>query len=189
MRPHSVRAKVVVTLSIVSALFASSASGDEAARRDRDEPGSQMKLDVARTTHDHKKQDRTRLLLHEVRFQDDVDSQDFYSGLGGLQLLFDIDDDRAEERAIRFILNPDGSVAAQMYKPGPKVLGYANWWRPDARTVKIAFPRSLLGKRVNRYRWRVLAAQNAPCEPNEPGGITAHGCIDKTRRLVHELRR
>jgi len=95
MRCSSARVKVVVTLGIVVALFASSAWGDEAARRDRDEPGSQMELDVARIGHGHLKQDRSRLLLHEVRFQGDVESRDFYSGLGGLQLLFDIDDDRA----------------------------------------------------------------------------------------------
>ncbi len=183
----SLVAKKLSVILLMTVVAVPSAWGDEASRRDRDEAGSQMKLDVARISHGHRRRERSRLLLHVVRFQDDVESRDFYGGFGGLQLFFDVDADKAYERSLRFFLNPDGSVTPVMQKPGPRVVGFANWWRPDPRTVKIEFPRSLLGNRVRNYRWRVGTAQNEPCEPDDPDGLQADGCFDGTRSLTHDL--
>ena len=144
-----------------------------------------MTLDVAEIGHGHARSGRTILLVHRIRFQSEVDSSDLYQGFGGVQLLIDVDRDRGYERAIRFVLNNDGSMAAEAYAPGPRVVGYANWWRPDARTVKIAFPKSLLKRDLRVYRWKVLTAQTAPCEASEE--TSADGCVDSTRTLTHRL--
>ncbi len=164
-----------------------SASADEGSRNDADEGGSQMALDVARIEHGHKKRGRSRLLLHTVVFQKPVESENLYQGFGGLMLLFDVDADPADDLALRFMLNPDQSVTSWMYGPGPRTRGFANFWRPNERTVKIEFPVRLLKVRLRSYRWRVLAAQDAPCHPQEPGEPTTDGCLDDTRWLSHKL--
>ena len=180
------RAFVYIIAAVLGFTNMGLALGDEGSRRDRNESGSQMRLDVARIAHGHRWRSRTRMLLHEVRLHEPVASRDFPDGFGGLQLLFDVDDDPRDERAIRFFINPDGRPTALLYKGGPRTLGFVNWWRPDKHTVKIEFPKSLLGKGIAEYRWRVLAAQSAPCDPNPPG-MYVDGCVDGTRWLVHKL--
>ena len=181
------RARLLVgAVLAVSVAAGATAWGDEGSRRDADERGSNMELDVRRISHAHKKRHGTRLLTHTVRFDERVRSSDLYQGHGGLQLLFDVDGDPDADRGVRFFLNKDGSPYAAMLKGGPKVVGFANWWRPDGRTVVVEIPRRLLGPNVGTYRWLALTAQSAPCQPPEPDGPQADGCTDATKWLRHE---
>ncbi len=39
----------------------------------------------------------------------------------------------------------------------PKRLARVALWRPDWRTVKVAFPKTLLRKRLERYKWNAMS--------------------------------
>lgn len=75
-----------------------------------------------------------------------------------IDITFNTDRDQRGERSIE-IRRKDGELQARMFrgryllKPIP---GDIRVWRPDRRSVKVAFAPRLLGERVRRYRWYVV---------------------------------
>ncbi len=51
--------------------------------------------------------------------------------------------------------NPDGSLTGVVFRRDT-FRGYANVYTPDATTLRIEFPESILGEDVRAYQWRVF---------------------------------
>lgn len=51
--------------------------------------------------------------------------------------------------------NPDGSLSGVVFTRD-RFSGYANVYTSDSTTLRLEFPKSLLGKDVRSYRWRVF---------------------------------
>ena len=74
-----------------------------------------------------------------------------------INFFFDTDRDPGFERRLNIDLRR-GELRARMQiwrRNGRAIqtLGRATLWRPDRRSVTVAFPRTLLGMRVTRYAW------------------------------------
>lgn len=71
------------------------------------------------------------------------------------------DDDRRVERSLR-IRRKHGELWGGMFRGKyfrKKVDGRVRVWRPDRRSIKVAFPVRMLGDDVERYRWYVFWAK------------------------------
>jgi hypothetical protein len=74
---------------------------------------------------------------------------------------FNTDDDRHMERGLE-IRRKDGELWAGMFRGKyhrKRVPGRVRVWRPDRRSVKVRFPKRLLGDDVDGYRWVVWRAR------------------------------
>lgn len=80
-------------------------------------------------------------------------------------------------RTIFVDVNRDGGLYGEMHRPGVAV-GYVRAWRPDARSIAVAFPTSLLSRGIEQYRWGVLTDYidgDANCADTDVVG----NCIDR----------
>jgi len=128
-------------------------------------------MDLAEVEHGH----RTTfgggyVLTHTLRTHDAWGDDLFY---GARWDFFLPDGDRAPDRSLLLGRNSDGSFSAEM-ENSRDVIGFANVWRPDDRSIRVEFPRRLLGKRVKSYRWKLYLSypcsrdEDVQCEPTTP---------------------
>lgn len=70
-----------------------------------------------------------------------------------INLFFDTDDDKGFDRRLNIDVR-NGALRAKMEKwPGLEDVGFAKVWRPNGRSVSVAFSESWLGRRVGAYQW------------------------------------
>jgi hypothetical protein len=99
---------------------------------------------------------------------------------------------RCVNRVIILDTNPDGTPFALMLGGcgGPaKFLGYLRMWRADDRTLKLDFPKSMLGRDPRRVAIRALTS-NTGGECQRPSGESTEPCEDVVPDdgfLVHKL--
>jgi hypothetical protein len=99
---------------------------------------------------------------------------------------------RCINRVLDIRLTPDGNLYGDMIGGcgGPaKFFGYVRVWRPNDRSLKVAFPRSMLGPRAERFGVRVLTS-NTRGECQRPSGESTEPCEDvapEDSLLIHEL--
>ena len=144
-------------------------------------------LDIASIGHGHDPRGR---LVHRVTMQDSWRLRALRPRRGELALLFDLDgkliDGHPEfERAI-VIWTSGGRLRAQMRGVRSQVLGRVKVWRPNNRTVKVAFRKALLRRGLAEYHW---FARTLVYRGERSGGDMAPGetsSIPET--LTHSLR-
>lgn len=96
--------------------------------------------------------------------------------------------DSPQERSI-WITYRKGRLIATMYATlgdPPKRLARVALWRPDWRTVKVAFPKSLLRRGLERYKWNAMSF----VEGRHDACPRRNGCTDWTpngRRYVRHV--
>jgi hypothetical protein len=93
-------------------------------------------------------------------------------------MLINTDRDRVIERFV-FIITTRGRLAAGVLTSSGNFLGRADVSRPDQRSVRVKFSKSRLGNPPS-YRWQGFSSFQ--------GGGCNSGCVDRTRRLLHDLR-
>ena len=127
-------------------------------RRFHDGNDARGPLDVASIAHRHRMGPKgVRQLVHTIRLRRAWPVKKLRHR-GFAHLNFDLrgNDGGPQERSI-WIVYRKGRLVATMYATlgdPPKRLARVALWRPDWRTVGVAFPKSLLRKRdLGRYRW------------------------------------
>ena len=144
-------------------------------------------LDIASIGHGHDSRGR---LVHTVRMRDAWRLRALRPAHGELALLFDLDGELSNghprfERAV-VIWTSGGRLRAEMRGRRNQVLGRVNVWRPNNRTVKVAFRQALLRRRLAEYHW---FARTLVYRGERSGGDMAPGetsSIPET--LTHQLR-
>ncbi len=113
-------------------------------------------LDIASIGHGHDARGR---LVHRVAIRQPWRLRALRPGRGELALLFDVDGRLVGghprfERAL-VIETRSGRLHAEMRgrRNHQRVLGRVKVWRPDNRTVKVAFPKALLRRGLAEYHW------------------------------------
>ena len=170
------RRVVVCLLALLLGVVGTSAFADRVDRRDPDDTTGV--LDVGLIAHGHDKVHfRTsggsytqKLLVHTITMRESWDNDLLRSG-NKLWVYFNLDRDGKQERSLLIRANPDGSLYGEMFAGptgGSYVRGYARIWRPDDRTLKLAFPAFLLDSKLDTYRWRVYTAYSDPADPTCP---------------------
>lgn len=98
-----------------------------------------------------------------------------------------------EERTL-WIIYENGKLKAEMYNTlgdPPKYLRDVRLWRPDGRTVKVAFRKSLLRRRdFNYYKWGALSyieGRHPLCGRSQGCGDFAPDVRDGKRYVRHQL--
>lgn len=116
-----------------------------------DSPG---RFDVKSVSHGHT---RNGLLTHKVTMWNTWNNGALRGDANQIRVSFNTDSDRVKEREMIIDLWR-GSLFAEMRcycNQRDVVVGFAKVWRPDESSIKVAFPRRLLRKRLSTYRWRV----------------------------------
>ena len=168
-------------------MMCSVAIADQRSVADEDDSGSQRIWDIAMITHSHAEQGSTRLLRHTVTFYDDVSDTNFDQGFNGsgITLYFEFDRDKSgPERTAYFGRNEDDSLFVAVADRRGGIRGFANWFQPEPKELVIEFPNSLLRRRLDAYKWKVVAISGPPCEDT---GAPADGCPDESRWSKHAL--
>lgn len=153
------RSSVLVIAALLAIGSPTGAVADRA--RVRDGNDARGPLDVARIAHGHRVGPKgVRQLVHTIRFRRAWPVKKLRHR-GFVHLDFDLRGhrDSPQERSI-WITYRKGRLIATMYATlgdPPKRLARVALWRPDWRTVRVAFPSSLLRKRLERYKWNALS--------------------------------
>lgn len=85
----------------------------------------------------------------------------------GIYIFFNTDDDPRFERRL-WIQVRGGTFFARMDQPTGRrdIFGFAQVWQPEASSILVQFPRSLLGRRVDRYRYYVWSGFHRDVHPD-----------------------
>lgn len=171
---------VVLVLGIVPLL-----ADDRRIQDDNDTTGP---LDIAWVKHGHRTNAKEqRQLVHTIRLFERWPVQRL-KHRGFINLFFDLkgDPDWREERAI-YITYHDGHLRAELVDfaaDPPQFMRLVPMWRPDGRTVKVAFRRSALRNRSYAYyEWHALSF----IEERHPLCDRPGGCSDGVRSIRHSM--
>lgn len=97
-----------------------------------------------------------------------------------INLFFDTDKDNGFERRLNMDVR-DGELRAKMQTwRGLEEVGFAKIWRPNRRSVAVAFPKRWLGAGVRSYQWIGYALYSIKGEgPCGLQGDVYSGCTDR----------
>ena len=138
----------LITVMAITLGAAGSAGADSVTREDPDDsPGL---LDLAAGRHGHQRVREQRLIVHRVETHDDWPVRTLVGS--DFLIFFNTDADGRTEFYLQLGAS-EGRVEATMYNSRGRIVGYAKATRPDSHTVRIVFPRSMLGGNVDSYRW------------------------------------
>ena len=148
-------------------------------RRARDADDTKGPLDIAWIKHGHRTNTRgVRQLVHTVRLYKRWPARRLRHR-GYVHLFFQLrgHPGNPEERTL-WIVYEKGKLRARMYNAlgdPPKFLANVGLWRPDGRTVKVTFRKSLLRRRpFDHYKWSALSY----IEGGHPLCGRSNGCGD-----------
>lgn len=131
-------------------MLAAPAGAGTATREDgNDSPGL---LDVQRVVHGHA---GDGILLHRFKTFEKWDWSIFENETFA-DFSFFVNGGRRVDRTLTVTTSPDGTPYAEMYDRDGDTVGYARVWKPTPRSLQVEFHRSLLGKNVDSYRWKLL---------------------------------
>lgn len=182
-----------MTVAVIVALGVLPAAADENQVRDGDD--TRGPLDIAWIKHGHRtKANGQRQLVHTIRLYERWPVRRLRHR-GYIHLFFDLrgHPGNPEERTL-WIIYEDGKLKAEMYNTlgdPPKYLGDVPLWRPNGRTVKVAFRKSLLRRRdFDYYKWGALSyieAGHPLCGRSQGCGDLAPDVGDGKRYVKHDL--
>lgn len=176
------KGRVLITAGIFVLWFASSSVADTAQRGDgNDTPGS---LDISSVRHAH--DSANEMLVHRVKTYGSFGKRIFKDTYTQVLLDFYVGGRLKRTAYIDLI---DGELVAIFTKPNGEEVARVPVTRPNRKSVKLAFPPTMLGSSVERYEWRVVAIfhknghskcdedkhGNTPCSDEAPNrGLIAH---------------
>ena len=158
-RPVRRTAIVLVVVVAIPLLLAPALRADT--RRWHDGNNARGPLDIASISQGHRMGPKgVRQLVHTVRLHRAWPVKKL-KHRGFVHLNFELRGHRdgPQERTV-WIVYRKGRLVATMYATlgdPPKRLARVALWRPDWRTVKVAFPKSLLRKGLEPYRWNAMS--------------------------------
>jgi hypothetical protein len=162
-----------------------------------DSVDSKGALDIETYSQSHLKENSTdclvgcptRLITHTVKMYEPWEN-DIITGGDRTNVIFYFDtvggNGTGYDKSVLLGLNDDGSLYARMVKFGKhnnRTVGYVRVWRPDDRSVSIAFPRKALMTSGSTYHWSVDTYYQ------EDGTVCENSvhCTDSTLRVRHQL--
>jgi hypothetical protein len=184
--------RLLVVTAVIAALLAPPAHAD--GRRFADGNKARGPLDIARISHGHRLGPKGGQLVHTVRFHRAWPVEKLRRQ-GFVHLDFDLRGNAGgpQERSI-WIVYRKGKLVATMYATlgdPPKRLARVALWRPDWRTVRVAFPKTLLRKRPpQRYEWAALSfvdGRHDLCPRRRRGCFDYAPNPDRRRYVKHVL--
>lgn len=174
---------------LLALAFISSVAADE--RRVRDGNDARGPLDVAWVKHGHRTNaDGVRQLVHTVRLYERWSVQRLRHR-GFVNLFFDLRGNEGwrPERAA-YITYHDGRLRAELVNfaaDPPQFMRVIPMWRPNPKTVKIAFRKSALRRRgFSYYKWNLVSF----VDEGHPSCEESGGCSDNIPNrgwLRHDL--
>jgi hypothetical protein len=179
---------VLTAAVLLAALGPQAAWGDGKALRDRND--ARGPLDIARISHAHRGKADSARLVHTMRLRHAWCAHKLRDRAFAI-FYFDLRGRRGDEpeRTVQ-VYYLDGTLVADMFDhvgEGGHV-GEVTLRRPNARTVRVSFPKSMLRKGLRSYKWKAatLVQGYGKCRGQD-------GCIDwapdgrTTRTLKHRL--
>lgn len=151
-------ARIAVAGGLVAALGVAPALADSAAFEDADD--SAGVLDILGAGHGHDRVSGKRVLVHSISTFEGWDRGDLNKN-SSLQIEFQLPGRNRTSPPERLLVISarNQRLRAKMYSTlgdPPKFLANVSLTRPSRRTVEVAFPKKLLRRSLDRYRYRVF---------------------------------
>ena len=183
------RSPAVVIAALLLASGATSALAD--GKRVRDRNDTRGVLDIATVSHGHRRTSTgERRLVHTIRLREAWPVKKLGHEAFAL-IYFELkgNPDSPPERTVQ-IEYEKGRLVARMFDllvDPSRHLGRVALWRPDWRTLRVSFPKSLLREGLQRYKW------NAVTFVEKGRGVCPRtgGCVDwapDTKRRLQYVR-
>lgn len=184
------RGRPAVALTLTMLLIAAPAAADTTRHRDRNDTDG--KLDVRLVVQGHRRgSSGTPMLRHRLTMFERWGKRALSQQNNFINLFFNTDDDRGFERRLNIDVR-NGRLRAKMQTwRGLDRVGFARIWRPNRRSVTVAFPKRWLGSGVRSYEWIGVALYSIKGEgPCGLQGDVHAGCSDRLpnrSRFTHNL--
>jgi hypothetical protein len=136
---------------------------------------SLSRLDVSRVSHGHKlsRGERKPRLTHRIKTHDVWRASLLDGRPSSIDIFITTDRDPRVERRI-VIAAARGELRTRMISHSGVVVGRPSVWKPNRRTISLAFGRRTLGRRVTSYRWYATTTFHRSSSENcgDAGSVT-----------------
>lgn len=167
--------RMILLISIVLVVALSPAAAHTRSFPDPDDV-DRGPFDQSENSVSHRRINGTRHVVHQLSMYEEWQNSALQDGW--ISFGFDTRGDFVNERLLHIRITNDGSLYADFFRSNGRLIGYAKVWRPNAVTVKVAFPRRWLGRRITRYSWSVNSDSGADgCYEQQADVVTMH-CDD-----------
>lgn len=176
---------LVALVALLGLLFPSQSSADTSSHFDGDD--THGVLDLKRVVQGHKSDPHGRLVRHRLTMFREWGRVDLRHERNFINIFFNLDKDQRPERRLTIDVE-DGRLKARMDRfPSGRRVGRAEVWRPDRRSVSVAFPESFLSE-VASYRWRANSFYHSKGEgPCGTPSDVVKTCVDHSKTFRHIL--
>lgn len=149
------RRRALLLVLFAAVALAPPAGADTRGRRDGND--ARGPLDIQRIAHRHRvTADGTRQLVHTIRLRRAWPVKKLRHQ-GFVHLYFELrgHPGNPPERTLWIVYRKGSLVASMRNSLGdpPRRVGRVSLWRPDWRTVRVAFPKEVLRRGLRRYEW------------------------------------
>lgn len=196
------RIKVAVALVSLSLMTSPATAHLQAPVDDDDSPGT---LDIVVVRHRHRvyetaqthpsRQSTSTELSFRLVTYEKWEGSVLSGGHNFISFEFNLDGDDGIERCL-VVTKGRNEMLGRMYKDckyaEDELAGSASVSRPDKHSIHTAFPRKLLRRGIESYRWRAVTSyedeQTSECAPQDPPSAGGYGtCLDATKWKSHRL--
>ncbi|MDQ3952929.1 MAG: hypothetical protein M3279_08220 [Actinomycetota bacterium] len=162
-----------MTAALLTALAPPAAWSDGGSARDRND--ARGPLDIARVSHAHRGSAGSATLVHTMRLRSAWPVKKLRGNAFAL-FYFDLRGRRGAgaERTVQ-VQYENGRLVAHMFDQvnSGQHVGAVTLRRPDRRTIRVSFPKSMLRKGLRSYKWNAATLVETP-----RGTCRSPGCID-----------
>jgi hypothetical protein len=179
-------------ISLTAALMIGGVAGAD--QKNMDDPNdAEGAMDIQSISHGHKRRQLDEvgryqhLLVHRFETFDAWEDIEVNRSI----ISFSFGEKREWGRSLRIRMDRSGALYGEMLAGHDRLVGYARVTRPDDRSLRVIFPRSLLQKGATAYRWSVNIQPKLKSHPecvHDPNSdVVSNDCLDTAAFLVHEL--
>jgi hypothetical protein len=165
MRGGVVSQHLIIAVGAAVLTLAGTSSADTTRLSDPND--TRGKLDVKYAVQGHRLISKVRMIRHRLTMRGRWNRRALKPRNNFINFFFDTDDDKGFERRLNIAFRGARLRAKMQTWRSLKKVGIAKLWRPNRRSITVAFPEAWLGKNVDAYRWIGFAnysiAGRGPC--------------------------
>jgi hypothetical protein len=181
---------LIIAVGVAVLTLAGTSSADTTRLSDPND--TRGKLDVKYAVQGHRLISKVRMIRHRLTMRGRWNRRALKPRNNFINLFFDTDDDKGFERRLNIDFRGTILRAKMQTWRSLKKVGIAKLWRPNRKSITVAFPKGWLGKDVDDYQWTAHTlysiAGQGPCGFQTDVYKTCSDTLpNKNRRFTHNL--
>jgi hypothetical protein len=165
MKARALTPRLIIAAGAVVLAVVGTSSADTTRLNDPND--TRGKLDVKHAVQGHRGISETRMIRHRLTMRGRWNRRALKPRNNFIVFFFETDDDKGFERRLDIDFKGTRLRAKMETWLSLKKVGIATLWRPNRKSITVAFPLDWLGKDVDAYRWialhELLHLGSGPC--------------------------